>query len=116
MKKYLFGLSAILLAVGAVAFTRPPATFTFKYDLTTYTQAQVQSISNWSLAIGPGCDGTDRKACQIEVEETYTHLEGSTRVLNTTGNVISITASLYIPDGTYYVSSGIGIVGIINSQ
>jgi hypothetical protein len=116
MKKYLFGLSAIVLAVGAVAFTKPRATFTFKYDLSTFTQAQVQSNSNWSLGSGADCDATDRKACQMEVDEAYTHLEGSNRVLNTVGNVISINASLYNPDQTYYVSSGTGISGIINKQ
>lgn len=107
MKRYIASIIAVIIAAGAVAFTtpakKPLATFTFRFTPTTYTQPQVETNSNW-VSGASLCGGTANKACQMEVDEAYTHLDGSTRVLNTTGSVIVIKAKLgaagsdYVPD------------------
>lgn len=107
MKRYLTGIIAVVIAIGMAAFTapakKPLSTFTFRYTPATYTQLQVQDNSNW-VSGASLCAGTANKACEMEVTDTYTHLDGNNRVLNTTGNVIAIKAKLgdagtdYIPD------------------
>ncbi len=98
MKRYVSGIAAIIIAVSMVAFTapekKPLATFTFRYTPATYTQPQVQDNSNW-VSGASLCAGPANKACQMEVTDTYTHLDANNnRVLNTTGNVIVIKAVL----------------------
>jgi hypothetical protein len=108
MKRYLSGIAATIIAISLVAFTapekKPLATFTFRYTPATYTQPQVQDNSNW-VSGASLCGGTANKACQMQVDDTYTHLDANNnRVLNTTGNVIVIKAKLgasgtdYVPD------------------
>jgi len=108
MKRYLSGIAATIIAVSLVAFTapekKPLSTFTFRYTPATYTQPQVQDNSNW-VSGASLCAGQANKACQMEVTDTYTHLDANNnRVLNTTGNVIVIKAvpgvdgSEYVPD------------------
>lgn len=114
MKRYFFGLIAILFATGMVAFTKPGlnkkplATFTFYYippGGTDYSQPAVQNKANWisNPSIPPICDGAN-KACEMEVTDTYTELNGSdVRVFKTSGSVVNIvadegnTADLYVP-------------------
>lgn len=99
MKRYIFGIIAVVLAIGAVAFTKAEkaskenlATFTFRYKPTSdFTQNSVQNQNNWESGTA-GCGGS-LDACTMEVTDIYTHLEGTKRVLNTTGNVINIVAS-----------------------
>lgn len=107
MTRYLSGIVAAVFAIGAVAFTAPKnngplATYTFYYTPTTnYSQPQVQNNNNW-ISGASLCGGVPDKACQIEVANSYTHLNGSIRVLNTTGNVPVINAKLGA-DGTDFV-------------
>jgi len=107
MKKYLFGTMAIIFAIAAVAFTRvpkgPTATFPFRYVPSIYTQSAVQTNSNWTSG-SVSCPSPPNKACTIWVADIYTHLVGTSRVLNTTGNVLIIKAIRgangidYVPD------------------
>jgi hypothetical protein len=108
MVRYLSGIAATIIAICLVAFTapakKPLSTFTFRFTPTTYTQPQVQDNSNW-VSGASLCAGQENKACQMEVTDTYTHLDANNnRVLNTTGNVIAIKAVLgadkssYVPD------------------
>jgi hypothetical protein len=68
MKKYLFGILAIALAIGFSAFsTKKNHNTTFmSYELNTYTQTQVQDKDNWSEFTATGCSASD-KACSVEV-------------------------------------------------
>ncbi len=107
MKRYITGIAAVVIAVTAVAFTvpihtSPKATFTFRYTPGTFTQLQVQTNSNW-VSGAAACGGAANKACQMEVTDSYTHLDANNnRVLNTTGSVVVIKA---VPGaaGTNYV-------------
>ncbi len=124
MKRYFFGLIAILFATGMVAFTKPGlnkktlATYTFYYippGGTDFSQSAVQNKANWISNPGtpPTCNGA-AKACQMEVTDTYTELNGSdVRVFKTSGSVVNIvadegnTANLYVP----IVASSTGLQG-----
>ena len=121
MNRYLTAMAAVIIAIGMAAFTAPPkksaTTFTFRYTPTTYTQPQVETNSSW-VSGAALCGGTANKACQMEVDEAYTHLDGSTRVLNTSGSVIVIKAKKganqtdYVPDP----SSSTGISSPIDKE
>jgi hypothetical protein len=108
MKRYIAGILAVIIAVGAVAFTVPAkkipnATFTFHYTLTSYGKTDVEANNNWTSGASL-CGGVQNKACQMEVTDTYTHLDNNIRVLNTTGSVIVVKAVTgtggtdYVPD------------------
>jgi len=115
MKKYLFGIIAIVFAVAAAAFTpvskKLTASFAFHYVSSFYDQSSVQSNSNWAYGNVP-CPPNANRACEIIVTENYTHLAGATRVLNSSGIVLVIRAvpgvnrSFYVP----VVGASIGIV------
>ena len=123
MKRYITGIIAVVIAIGMAAFTapakKPLSTFTFRYTpATNYSQLQVQDNSNW-VSGASLCAGQENKACQMEVTDTYTHLDANNnRVLNTTGNVIVIKAVLGA-DGSDYVpnpSTSTGIPSAIDKQ
>lgn len=114
MKRYISGIAAAIIAICMVAFTtpgkKPLSTFTFRFTPNNYTQPQVEANGNW-VSGASLCGGAANKACQMEVDVAYTHLNGSDRVLNTTGSVIVIKAKKgangtdYVPDPT--ASTGI---------
>src|SRR5437868_13233677 len=115
MKRYISGIVAVTIALAAVAFTtpkntRPLSSFTFHYTPTSYGQSTVEANGNW-VSGASLCGGNQNKACQMEVTDTYTHLDGSNRVLNTTGSVIIIKA---VPGagGTDYVPNPLTSTGI----
>jgi hypothetical protein len=122
MKRYITGIIAVVIAIGMAAFTvpakKPLSTFTFRYTPASYSQLQVQDNSNW-VSGASLCGGPANKACQMEVTDTYTHLDANNnRVLNTTGNVIVINAKLG-KDGSNYVpdpSSSTGISSPVDKQ
>jgi len=107
MNRYLTAMAAVIIAIGMAAFTAPSkkhvTTYTFRFTPATSTQPQVETNGNW-VSGASLCGGTANKACQMEVDEAYTHLDGSTRVLNTSGSVIVIKAKKganqtdYVPD------------------
>jgi hypothetical protein len=76
MKKYLFGIFAIVLAIGFSAFT--PKKSIGKFSTTMYyqpasdfSQTAVQNKSNWSTTANSGGCGVDNKACQVVVDDAY---------------------------------------------
>ena len=78
MKKNLFGLSAVLLAVIFSAFTMAPrqTEYIFQYDGTSYTSASaVENEANWDFVstnvADLACDDAEQKACRIKVTGTY---------------------------------------------
>ena len=110
MKRYIAGILAVIVAAGAVAFTVPAkkipnGTITFRYTLSSYTEPQVENNNNWTS--GASLGGGSNNACQMEVTDTYTHLDANNNpVLNTSGSVIVIKAIPgapgpgYVPDPT----------------
>ena len=85
MKKYFFGLSAIVLAIAFSAFTKPvikgnAKTFEFGF---APTQTNVQNLAKWAVAAPATCQSGTVKACGIVVDEVYYHQDGSDFVLNT---------------------------------
>lgn len=120
MKKYLFGIIAATIAIFSAAYKAPKhtngtfaTTYTFHYVPTTYTQPMVEDESNWTSGSAGNCDGTPHKACEIEVIDSYTHLDNNNnRVLNTTGSFVpSIAAQLGTGVSTYVVdqASSVGV-------
>src|SRR5689334_14275943 len=101
MKKYLFGMLAIALAVGFSSFTSAKKTkstrlnssvFVFTGDLDN--PSQVADKAKWldQEEVAPECSTGDDFACTIEVEDTYYSKPGEFKVLNTSGSVITIVA------------------------
>lgn len=83
MKRYFFGLAAIVIAIGTFAFTQYENNaqvdkFVFEYDPTAsggYAETDVENISNanWKY-IGKNiqlCSGINQKACRVEVVAAY---------------------------------------------
>jgi hypothetical protein len=114
MKRYITGIIAVVIAIGMAAFTapakKPLSTFTFRFTPTNYTQSLVENNDNW-VSGASLCTGAANKACQMQVDEAYTHLNGSERVLNTSGSVIVIKAKQGA-NGTDYVSDPSTSTGI----
>lgn len=80
MKKYLFGLFAVALAIGFSAFTNTGVEKAKNGNVTTYSykytgptspgESDYESTSNWSTTIS-GCSGGST-ACQVDVENQST--------------------------------------------
>ena len=66
MKKYLFGVFAIALAVGFSSFVNK-TTVRFEYQLDTYLQSEVEDVANYIQESSKTCGAVD-KACMIEVD------------------------------------------------
>lgn len=108
MKRYIFGIAAVIIALGAVAFTNPKKPvdmYVFQFDGTqAYTVSNVQNISNtyWkyqgkNLSL---CSNTDEKACRVEVTSTYVNNPSNPTALSG----VTITGTLNTPTNTAYVS------------
>jgi hypothetical protein len=120
MKKYLFGMLAIVFAVG------PKSRFVdyfFAYNGPgTMTEAQVELPSNWILTadlgdqtIPPICSGDLIKACRIKVPESATEVNGGgTRVLKSTALIVASPAAS--PATTHYVSGGSSVSAFLNKN
>jgi hypothetical protein len=75
MKKYFFGLTAILFAVVAVSFTtknnasREDVFFSYTAPSGSYTQANVENPANYVEVsdLTTGCDNQSELACRIKV-------------------------------------------------
>ena len=116
MKRYLTGIAAVIIAIGAVAFTQPAKNLnlvTFQYNPpngTDYGQTSVETNSNWSVG-SPSCSGDDNKACTLQVLSTETTSMGTEL-----GSGVIITASLGGVSGDYYVSCGTNISNVQNKN
>jgi hypothetical protein len=77
MKKYLLGLSAIVLAVGFSAFTKPVkkdkafATVILTFIGDPLVQSQVADETLWVEAASHSCTLVNDKACAMEVDESF---------------------------------------------
>jgi hypothetical protein len=87
MKKYLFSVLAVAIAVVAFSFTTMPDSgkrvtyhFTFIGDVTS--EAQVENEQDyWQLTSTPICDGVNQKACELlDIPESFTELVGTPAV------------------------------------
>jgi hypothetical protein len=108
MKKYLFGLTAIVLAVVAVAFTTPKksmrADVFFRYTGSTFTESAVENPANYvEVADLSSCDGVDEKACRIKVDASDVQGTAPNRTLKS-GTVIVAAPFGSAPNITYYVT------------
>lgn len=87
MKKYLFGLAAIVFALGVVAFKtaevkRAAVVFNYTAPGGSFSEANVEANANWSVTTITCPLGTV-KACKFTVDDTYTKLVSGVRVLRT---------------------------------
>jgi hypothetical protein len=92
MKKYLLGSSAIILAIAFSAFiTKPTATNVFRYKKTSFTSTQVATLSNWDVKVSSICTSGSDKACEIVVDDVYTHEDAlGVEIFNTHNYVSSL--------------------------
>ena len=79
MKQYITGIVAVIIAIGAAAFTMPkkfagPLTsVTFYYQPTDYSNIEVQKKGNWSSTVTPPtCTGLQNKACKLVIDAAQT--------------------------------------------
>jgi len=110
MNRYLTGILAVIIAVGAAAFTKPAshikplATKIFQYQapaLHPYSQSNVEDRSNWVVTSlsSTTCDQADQKACQLLVNTTDINPD------NTLKSTFDIQTDMSASD-VYYVSGG----------
>lgn len=98
MKRYFFGILAVVLAISATAFKtiKEKKTQADKYVFAysgDYSVLSVQNESNWSY-VGMNqslCNNTNQKACRVAVIESYVNDPTGSPTLKTTAN---ITATL----------------------
>lgn len=106
MKRYIFSIAAILLAIGTFSFTtlKSPSTNSFfEFDSFHYTPTltNVQDESKWIKVADIGtCNNIQVKACRIEVMPTY--VSGSSLLPTAT-----ITAQESSKDISYVVAGNI---------
>ena len=117
MKKYLFGMLAIVLAIGFSAFTKPAKSTNprFRYDAPngSYLVADVIDESNWIPLTGDlTCNLDLKKACVIEVSSN-----------DVVGGVLQSSADIHAafetPSGhsnTAIVVTGGNVIDIFNTQ
>ena len=109
MKKYLFGLFAIALAIGFSSFQMKKTTFSarFIYGGPSFSQGNVQTLSYWTIDNTTTCSDNQNKPCTFTVtDETYsdgTNPTGVTIVTSGSGN----NYVLDVLDGTTSVGSSI---------
>jgi hypothetical protein len=112
MKKQLFALAALVIAIGALAFTFPSkrASETFIFNGDPTVSGDVSTLSNWSRFTGTvNCPGGNQKACVItSVDELYYDASFN---LNATAiapeQVMTISQGSFTSGGstTYYATS-----------
>lgn len=75
MKKYMFGLFALALAVSFAAFTTAPvkfAPFDLKFQGTPTIQTSVELQTNWTDQAAPvNCTDLTNKACILRIDDQY---------------------------------------------
>lgn len=81
MKKYFYGIFALLLAVGFSSFEKATTSTRIAYELTTFASGDVQTLANWSEG-DISCPTGDVKACEFVVPDQY--IDGSGNLINVT--------------------------------
>lgn len=109
MKRYAFALIALVVAIGAVAFTtaRVNKDFRLKATASPLVQADVNNPYNWEEAVSITCDGQLEQPCRItNVAPAYYH--GSPAILNkvlSEGTIAVIGSTKNTSLNTFYVTS-----------
>jgi hypothetical protein len=103
MKRYITGIIAMVIAISAVAFTKENKKYDtqfFTYTGTDYKEASVQTPGNWTHVSShdPLCNGTNVRACEIEVDPMFVNPDNSLKPLNILTNSSSTDV--------YYVTGG----------
>jgi hypothetical protein len=86
MKKYLFGLSAIVLAIAFSAFTKPNfATEKFRFTGDPNIEGQIEDVTKWVRVASLDCPtNVNDKVCEIIVNDLYYTNTGEEATLNVT--------------------------------
>lgn len=88
--------------------------YTFYYNSSDFSEAEVERESNWSYTAGTDlCDGVDAKPCRIQVSETYVNNPTSAPSLKTSAD---ISAALNSSTGTHYVDGVADPDGVISNR
>lgn len=118
MKKNLFGMLAIVCAIGFVAFTTPKSTFSdvfFQYNSASFAEVDVENPANWIEVtdLTTGCDNVNNKACRLKVDHTNTDGTAPSRTLKSS---VSINSVLYSPESSRFITSGGAILQVRNKD
>jgi hypothetical protein len=110
MKKYLFGLLAITLAIGFSSFKSYRVNYSFNYIGPNFLEGNVEDRAQWQITTSPTCSSDDaQQACTLVFAEAQTELVGipAVRKLKTSGvSEATIIATQYQTSGKFYVTSG----------
>jgi hypothetical protein len=108
MKKYFSGLLALIIAIGATAFTNanknvlPEGTKLFRYvppAVSPFSEANVENRANWVLATGSSvCDDVDERACELIVDDVHINPN------NTLKSTLTIDAVQFQQTGIFFVN------------
>jgi hypothetical protein len=84
MKKYFFGISAIVLAIAYSSFTKPQInTERFRFTGNPNSLFEIENVSNWVRVTSADCiTSVDDKVCEILVDEQYYTGTGENAELN----------------------------------
>jgi hypothetical protein len=118
MRKYLFGIIALVLASGLVAFTRPSKStkagttlYYFAISVEPTTETITEDRSNWEY-LGTSdpemCNGGNTKACLIGVDESSTTLVNGVRALSSDVQLEAVEG-----DGNGVIVWWIVVVGVL---
>lgn len=107
----LAAIAGVACAVGTTAFTKvsnPPDAYTFAYQPNDFQKSSVEKPENWALG-SSDCNGQNQ-ACQMTVDESYTHVDplSQQRVLNTNssqGSVLDIQTASNDGGQNYFVTN-----------
>lgn len=100
MKRYYFGILAIVLAISFTAFiNRPQTNVTLGFTGNPLSSADVADEEKWQQG-APSCDNVDGQACRIVTDISNTKLLGPNRVLDASKVILSTapgTNGHYVP-------------------
>ncbi|TXI91088.1 MAG: hypothetical protein E6Q36_00085 [Chryseobacterium sp.] len=118
MKRYLFGLIAVISAVVLMSFNgkekkAPVSDYYFEFTGASPTIANVEDEGQWTLTTGAhDCDIINRKACVVGVPTSLTYMDGTTRKLSPDAALVATEYILNVA----YVSGGATGVDPTNTQ
>jgi len=93
------GLTMVLAGSAFKGDSNKKAPQRFKYIGTTFTEAAVENLSNWSHdEDAPECDRTPQQACVIIVDSQFVNPNGTLK------STLNLTAAQYSSSTNYYVS------------
>lgn len=112
MKRYITGIVAVVVAVSTVAFTLPKNydNVIFTYEGSDYLDASVKAPANWAYSPTHSmtCNGTNVRACEIEVDPSFVNPDNTLKPLNIQTNSSSTNV--------YYVKSGGDVLDFTNKN